>query len=100
MAKSSMVTKTELPQSHTSLHVSGCKEFLSLELVSEGSRDKSCMWCDQVYDLLSLVAEFYEEVERLRSIRDYEREIDQWSHTLPSLKETQQLEAQKESEEP
>ena len=45
--------------------------------------------CDQVNDLLSLVAELKEEVERLRSIRECEREIDWWSRTLLSLKPRQ-----------
>jgi len=39
-----------------------------------------------VNDLLSLVAELKEEVERLRSIQECEREIDWWSHSLPSLR--------------
>ncbi|TRZ06678.1 hypothetical protein HGM15179_020428 [Zosterops borbonicus] len=41
----------------------------------------------QVNDLLSLVAELREEVERLRSIRESEREIDWWSSALPSLRD-------------
>ena len=41
-------------------------------------------------DLLSLVAELKEEVERLRNIREREREIDWWSFTLPSLREAPQ----------
>ena len=34
------------------------------------------MRCDQVDDLLSLVAELWEEADRLRSIREAEKEID------------------------
>jgi len=56
--------------------------------------------CDQVNDLLSLVAELTEEVERLRSIRDCEREIDWWSCTLPSLRPRQQEAAPREAEDP
>jgi len=43
-----------------------------------------------VNDLLSLVAELKEEVERLRSIQECEREIDWWSRSLPSLRQRQQ----------
>jgi len=43
-----------------------------------------------VNDLLSLVAELKEEVERLRSIREREREIDWWNRSLPSLRQRQQ----------
>jgi len=46
----------------------------------------SALYCDQVNDLFSLVVELKEEVERLRSIMGCEREIDWWSHTLPSLR--------------
>ncbi|GAB0208750.1 hypothetical protein GRJ2_003340700 [Grus japonensis] len=50
-------------------------------------------------DLLSLVAELREEVERLRSIREAEREIDWWSQALPSLRQKQgQLTDQSQSE--
>ena len=41
-------------------------------------------------DLLSLVAELKEEVERLRSIQECEREINWWSGTLPSPRPRQQ----------
>jgi len=43
--------------------------------------------CEQVDDLLSLVVELKEEVERLTSIRDCGKGIDWWSRTLPSLQE-------------
>ena len=56
-----------------------------------------CGWVD---DLLSLVVELKEELERLRSIRECEREIDWWTHTLPSLRQRQQMEAPQEAEVP
>lgn len=56
------------------------------------------MQCEQVDDLLSLVAELEENVGRLRSIRECKR-VDSWSHTLPSLREMQWMEEQQESEE-
>ncbi|RMC20237.1 hypothetical protein DUI87_01083 [Hirundo rustica rustica] len=51
---------------------------------------EACLQCEQVNDLLSLVAKLREEVERLRSIRESEREIDWWSSALPSLREAHQ----------
>ncbi|KFP04718.1 hypothetical protein N300_13098, partial [Calypte anna] len=70
--------------------VSGCAECLSLVLAPADSENKPCVRCEQVNDLLSMVAELKEEVERLRSIRDSEREIDWWSHTLSTALEMQQ----------
>jgi len=55
---------------------------------------------DQVNDLLSLVTELKEDVERLRSLRECEREIYWWSHTLPSLRPRQQMETSQETEDP
>lgn len=63
-------------------------------IISDDSRDNTYVLCDQVDDLLNLVAELKEEVERLKSIKECEREIDWWSHTLPSLREMQWMEAQ------
>jgi len=71
-----MGTHTEAPRKDTGVQVSGCRECLSLALVPEDSRDNCCVRCDQVNDILSLVAELKEEVERLRSIQECEREID------------------------
>jgi len=59
-------------------------------LVPEDSRDKSCVRCDQVHDLPSLVVELREEAGRLRSSRECERESNWWSCTLPSLRPRQQ----------
>ncbi|KAK4827179.1 hypothetical protein QYF61_015141 [Mycteria americana] len=67
----------------TGLHVSGCRECLGLSLFTHGSRADSCVRCDQVDDLLCMVAELREEVERLRSIREAEKEIDWWCQALP-----------------
>jgi len=63
-------TQTEVPHKHTAVQVSGCRECLSLAFVPEDSRDNSCVWCDLVNDLLILVAELKEEVERLKRIRN------------------------------
>ncbi|KFQ60646.1 hypothetical protein N334_01172, partial [Pelecanus crispus] len=93
-------TQTELPHKHAAVQISSCRECLRLSLVPEGSGDGRCLWCDQVDDLLSLVAELKEEVERLRSIRECEREIDWWSRTRPSLGPGQRMEAPQGVEDP
>jgi len=90
VARRSVGTQTEVPRKNTGVQVSGCRECLSLALVPEDSRDSSCVRCEQVNDLLSLMAEPKEQVERLRSVRECEREIDWWSSTLPSLRQRQQ----------
>jgi len=56
--------------------------------------------CDQVNDLLSLVAELKEEGEMLRSNRECDREVDWWSRTLPSLRPRQQEATPREAENP
>ena len=68
----------ELPRKHVAVHVLVSRGCLSLSVLSEGSSDNTCVCCDQLDDLLSLVAELKEEVERLRSIRECERELDWW----------------------
>ncbi|GAB0178621.1 hypothetical protein GRJ2_000327400 [Grus japonensis] len=99
LARKHVATQTELPQKHAATQLSGCRECLSLALAGEGTSEIGCLRCDHVDDLLSLVAELREEVERLRSIREAEREIDWWSQTLPSLKQKQgQLTDQSQSE--
>ncbi|KAJ7394967.1 hypothetical protein BTVI_159220 [Pitangus sulphuratus] len=72
------------------VQVSGCAECLSLALVPDNSVSGVCVRCEQVNDLLCLVAGLKEEVVRLRSIRESEREVDWWSHTLSPPKEVQQ----------
>ncbi|GAB0209138.1 hypothetical protein GRJ2_003379500 [Grus japonensis] len=99
LTRKHVATQTELPQKHAATQLSGCRECLNLALAGEGSSEVGCLRCDQVDDLLSLVAELREEVERLRSIREAEREIDWWSQALPSLKQKQgQLTDQSQSE--
>jgi len=87
VAQRSVGTQTEAPCKNTGVQVSGCRECLSLALVLADSRDNSCVRCEQVNDLLSLVAELKEEVERLRSIQECERDIDWWSCSLRSLRQ-------------
>ena len=42
----------------------------------------TCIRCDQLNNLLSLVIDLKEEIERLRTIKDCEREIDWWCQSL------------------
>ena len=49
---------------------------------SEGQQDSTCVRCEQVDDLLSMVAELREEVERSRNIRECKQETDWWSNSL------------------
>lgn len=49
---------------------------LSLFLPLEGGRDATCMRCEQVGDLMNMMAELKEKVKRLRSIRKNKQEID------------------------
>ena len=72
---------------HAAVQVSGCGECLALSLLQEGSWDTTCVRCEQVEDLLSLVVELKEEVERLRSIWDCGKRIDRWSCARLSLQE-------------
>jgi len=48
------------------VQVSGCSECLSLLLPEKGSRDFTCMRCQQIGDLHIMVVKPKEEVERLR----------------------------------
>ena len=80
--KRTMVTQTEGLHRNVAVQVSGCRECQSLLLPREDGKDATCVRCKQVDELLSLVVELREEVERLRTIRECEREIDWWSDSL------------------
>ena len=79
-ARKNVETQTEVPKQDASAQVSGCSEFQSLAFAVLGERDSTCVRCDQLND--SLVVDLNEEVERLRSIKECEREIDWWCQTL------------------
>lgn len=85
--KKDVATQTELPKKRTAVQASGCRECLSFSL--DCSRDSSCVRCDQVDDLFSLVAELQDEVERLGSVRAPERAIDWWNQSLASMRQEQ-----------
>ncbi|XP_074991813.1 uncharacterized protein LOC142074828 isoform X2 [Calonectris borealis] len=90
-SRTNAATQTELLFRHAPTQVSGCGmcEGIFLEVESDCKQD--CGRCDQIDELLCLVAELQEEVSRLRSIRESEKEIDQWSRTLPSMMHRSQL---------
>ena len=54
-----------------------------------GEGGSNCVLCDQVNCLLSLVVDLKDEVERLRSIKECEREIDCWYQTLSAPRSRQ-----------
>ena len=63
--RKNVATQTELPRKHPAVQVLGCRECLRLSVLSEGTSDNTCVHCDQLDELLSLVVELKEEVERL-----------------------------------
>ena len=86
-SKKTVVTQMEGLPRNVAVQVSGCRECLSLLLPGEGGRDSTCVRCEQVDELLSLVVELKEEVERLRTIRECEWETDWWSDLLVCQRE-------------
>lgn len=86
----SVSTQTLPAKKDAATQASGCAECLCLALAPENGMGGTCVRCDQVNDLLCLVAELKEEVERLRSIRESEEEIDWWGQTLLNPKGVQQ----------
>ena len=74
-AKKNMETQSEFPKQDASVQVRDCSEGQSLALAVLGKGDSTC-------DLVSLVVDLKEEVERLRSIKECERETDWWCQTL------------------
>lgn len=71
-----MATQTDCLPKYAAVQVSGSRECLSLLLPMEGGRDTTCMRCEQVEDQISLVAELKEKMEKLRTIKECEQELD------------------------
>ena len=86
-SKKSVLTQMEGLPRNVAVQVSGCKECLSLLLPGEGGRDSTCVRCEQVDELLSLVVEHKEQVQRLRTIRECEWETDWQSDSLACRRE-------------
>ena len=80
--KKTVATQTEGLPRNVAVQVSGCREGLSLLLPREDGKEATCVRCEQVDELLSLVVELREEAERLRTIRECEKEMDWWSDSL------------------
>jgi len=83
-------TQTEVPGKQAAVQVSGCSECHQLVLGTDNRKGNNCIRCDQVDYLLCLVAELREEVDRLQSIRETEKEIDWWSRALTTQESTQE----------
>jgi len=90
LVRKEAATQTEVPGKHAAVQVSGCSECHQLALETDNSKGNNCIRCDQMHYLLCLVAELREEVDRLRSIREAEQEIDWWSHALTTQESTQE----------
>ncbi|RMB89236.1 hypothetical protein DUI87_34385 [Hirundo rustica rustica] len=90
----SVCDQVEPSKKDASVQTHSCPECLSLSVASGAAVEEACLRREQVSDLLSLVAELREEVERLRSIRESEMEIDWWSSALPSLREASDHESE------
>lgn len=67
-----MATHVACPPRNVAVQVPGCSKHLPMK----GSRDFTCVRCEQVDDLLSMVGKLKEEAERLKSIIVCEQEID------------------------
>ena len=50
-----------------------------------GSRDSTCVRCEQVDGLFSVVVKLKGEAERLRGIAECEQEINWWSNSMLNL---------------
>ena len=87
LSRKSVHTQTDYPLENAAVQVTACRECQSLLLPSAGGRDTACVRCEQLDDLIRMVAELKEEVERLRDIRERERDLDWWSNSLQGLKE-------------
>ena len=92
-ARKNVETQTEVPKQGASAQVSGCSECQSLAFAVLGDGDSTCVRCDQLNDLLSLMVDLKEEVEKLRSLRECERETDCWCQSPSAPRSWQPAEA-------
>ena len=92
VAKKNVATQTKVTKQHASTQVSDYSECQSLAFAVLGEGDSTCVRCDQVNDLLSLVVDLEEEVERLRSIKECEKEMGWWCQTLSASRSWQPAE--------
>ena len=90
LQRKNVETPTEVPKHDASVQVSGCSECQSLASVLG---DSTCLRCDRLNHFLSVEVDMKEEVKRLRSIRECEREIDWWCQILSAPRSWQSAEA-------
>ena len=82
LAPRRLATQKEGLPRNMAVQVSGCRKCLRLLLLRKGGKDATCVRCEQVDELFSLVVELREEADRLRTIRECEREIN-WCSDSP-----------------
>ena len=85
-SKICVVTQTEVLSQDASTQVIGSVDCWSLVFAVPDDGGHTCLRCDQLNDLLSLAIDLKEDVERLRTIKDCEREIDWWCQSLSALR--------------
>ncbi|PKU29277.1 death-associated protein 1 [Limosa lapponica baueri] len=88
--RTNAATQTELLSEHVTTQALDCGVCARTYLEIDDDGKHACGRCVQVDELLCLVTELQEEVGKLRSIRQSEKEIDQRSSALPSLIHTSQ----------
>lgn len=79
---------SECPPENVAVQVSSCSKCLSLLLLMTGGKNSTCVRCEQMDDLLSMVAKLKEEVEKLRRIKECEQEIGWWSNSAKIARKT------------
>lgn len=72
LSKKEVGTQSELLKKHVAIQRSGCRECQSFTPSLGSCRYNDYVRCEQVEDLVSMVAELQEEVEKLRGIWDSE----------------------------
>ena len=76
LVKKNIPTQTKCLSKNVAVQASRFGSYLSLLLPLEGGRDTTCVRCEQVEVLFSMIVELREKEERLRSIRENEQEMD------------------------
>lgn len=92
--------QTEIPLEHENTQVLSYRVCLSILSVSDCSSKHSCERSAQGEETLSLESALWEEVDRLRIIRELEKEMNWWNCTLLSLRQICQPVTVQESRNP
>lgn len=56
LSRKMVVTQAESLPKEAAVQIFGCSECLSLLVPEKGGKDFTCVWCEQVYDLLGMLA--------------------------------------------